>query len=55
MNEEIKKEDLLIVEYAGFWRRFSAFLFCIGYLMAGFTIKKQALHDIMAGCLVIRK
>lgn len=27
---------------------------CIGFLMAGFTEKKQALHDMMAGCLVIK-
>jgi uncharacterized RDD family membrane protein YckC len=27
----------------------------IGYLMAAFTQRKQALHDIMAGCLVVRK
>lgn len=27
----------------------------IGYMMAGFTEKKQALHDILAGCLVLRK
>jgi uncharacterized RDD family membrane protein YckC len=27
----------------------------IGYLMAGFTAQKQALHDMMASCLVIRK
>ncbi|HXN73895.1 MAG TPA: RDD family protein [Candidatus Acidoferrales bacterium] len=27
----------------------------IGYMMAGFTEKKQALHDIIAGCLVLRK
>jgi uncharacterized RDD family membrane protein YckC len=27
----------------------------IGYIMAGFTEKKQALHDILAGCLVLRK
>jgi uncharacterized RDD family membrane protein YckC len=26
----------------------------IGYIMAGFTEKKQALHDIIAGCLVKR-
>ncbi|HEY9729657.1 MAG TPA: RDD family protein [Chroococcales cyanobacterium] len=26
-----------------------------GYLMAAFTDKKQALHDIMAGCLVVKK
>jgi uncharacterized RDD family membrane protein YckC len=27
----------------------------LGYAMAGFTPKKQALHDIMAGCLVLNK
>jgi uncharacterized RDD family membrane protein YckC len=27
----------------------------IGYFMAGFTEKKQALHDMMAGCLVLRR
>lgn len=27
----------------------------IGYIMAGFTEKKQALHDMIAGCLVIRR
>jgi len=27
----------------------------IGYIMAGFTEKKQALHDILAGCLVLRR
>jgi uncharacterized RDD family membrane protein YckC len=27
----------------------------IGYVMAGFTEKKQALHDMIAGCLVVKK
>jgi uncharacterized RDD family membrane protein YckC len=27
----------------------------IGYAMAGFTQKRQALHDILASCLVLRK
>jgi uncharacterized RDD family membrane protein YckC len=27
----------------------------LGYLMAAFTAKKQALHDIIAGCLVLRR
>ena len=26
----------------------------IGYLLCGFTKKKQALHDMVAGCLVLR-
>jgi uncharacterized RDD family membrane protein YckC len=31
----------------------SALLLLIGYLMIAFTEKKQGLHDLMAGCLVI--
>lgn len=27
----------------------------IGYIMAGFTQKKQALHDILADCLILRR
>lgn len=30
-------------------------IFFIGYVLAGFTEKKQALHDIIAGCLVFRR
>ena len=33
----------------------SSMLFGIGYLMAGLTPRKQALHDMMAGCLVVNK
>ena len=33
----------------------SSLTFCIGYMMAGFTQQKQALHDIIAGCLVVNK
>ena len=29
--------------------------FAIGYIMAGFTAKKQALHDMIAGTLILRK
>jgi uncharacterized RDD family membrane protein YckC len=46
----------------GFWRALwrnlakliSALILLIGYLMAAFTARKQALHDILAGCLVVR-
>jgi uncharacterized RDD family membrane protein YckC len=27
----------------------------IGYIMAGFTVQKQALHDMIAGCLTLRR
>lgn len=33
----------------------SNFTMLIGYLMAGFTEKKQALHDMIAGTLVVKK
>ncbi|MCX5893157.1 MAG: RDD family protein [Deltaproteobacteria bacterium] len=33
----------------------SAIILCIGFMMAGWTVKKQALHDIMAGTLVMKK
>ncbi|MBI4809901.1 MAG: RDD family protein, partial [Ignavibacteriales bacterium] len=33
----------------------SSLTLSIGYIMAGFTQQKQALHDIIAGCLVINK
>jgi len=33
----------------------SSMIFLIGYLMIAFTEKKQALHDLIAGCLVINK
>jgi uncharacterized RDD family membrane protein YckC len=32
----------------------SALTLGIGFLMAGFTERKQALHDMVASCLVIR-
>ncbi|MCX6292478.1 MAG: RDD family protein [Bacteroidetes bacterium] len=33
----------------------SGMILYIGFMMAGFTEKKQALHDIMANCLVVKK
>jgi uncharacterized RDD family membrane protein YckC len=38
-----------------FARWISNMTLTIGYIMAGFTAKKQALHDIIAGTLVMRK
>lgn len=32
----------------------SALTLCIGFLLAGWTARKQALHDLMAGCCVVR-
>ena len=33
----------------------SGIILLIGYLMVAFTQKKQGLHDMMAGCLVVNK
>lgn len=33
----------------------SSAIFMIGYIMAGFTEKKQALHDILASTFVVKK
>jgi uncharacterized RDD family membrane protein YckC len=33
----------------------SALIFCIGFMMAGWTRRKQALHDMVADCLVLRQ
>jgi|ERR1051326_817978 uncharacterized RDD family membrane protein YckC len=38
-----------------FGKILSGLIFCVGFLMAGFTQQKQALHDILAGCLVVNK
>ena len=38
-----------------FGKILSGVILYIGYLMAGFTAKKQALHDMLSGCLVLSK
>ncbi len=38
-----------------FGKIISAMILFIGFLMIGFTKKKQGLHDMMAGCLVVNK
>ena len=38
-----------------FAKYLSSLILMIGYLMAGFTRQKQALHDILAGTLVVIK
>ncbi len=38
-----------------FSKYISGFILMLGYIMALFTKKKQALHDIIAGCVVIAR
>jgi uncharacterized RDD family membrane protein YckC len=36
-------------------RKIADFTFFIGYIMIAFTQRKQGLHDLIAGCLVLRR
>ena len=38
-----------------FAKLLSGMIMMIGYMMAGFTSRKQALHDMVAGCLVVNR
>jgi uncharacterized RDD family membrane protein YckC len=38
-----------------FGKALSMLIFFFGFFMCGWTKKKQTLHDIMAGCLVVKK
>jgi uncharacterized RDD family membrane protein YckC len=38
-----------------FGKLVSYIILFVGFLMVGFTQKKQGLHDMMAGCLVVNK
>lgn len=38
-----------------FGKILSGMIFDIGYMMAGWTARKQALHDLLADCCVVRK
>ncbi|HKT42083.1 MAG TPA: RDD family protein [Rhodanobacteraceae bacterium] len=38
-----------------FGKIISGLIFDIGYMMAGWTLRKQGLHDLMAECCVVRK
>ncbi len=54
---DLKGEPISFSRATGryFGKFISGILFGIGFLMAGWTEKKQALHDIMAGTLVVRR
>lgn len=54
---DLKGERISFVRATGrFFGKFvSGLILYVGYMMAGWTEKKQALHDMMAGTLVVRK
>jgi uncharacterized RDD family membrane protein YckC len=43
------------ISFARATGRYFGKIFFIGFIFAAFTEKKQALHDMLAGCLVIKK
>lgn len=59
--------DLVVTDMAGrrvsfsratgrhFAKIVSSLIYPFGHLMAGFTEQKQALHDMIAGCLILRR
>jgi len=54
---DIEGERISFARASGrfFGKILSSFVIYIGYIMIGITEKKQGLHDILAGCLVVRK
>jgi uncharacterized RDD family membrane protein YckC len=54
---DIKGQRLSLSRATGrtFAKYLSSMTAGIGYLLCGFTEKKQALHDIVANCLVLRR
>ena len=59
--------ELVVTDMAGrrvsFWRAtgrhfakiVSNMIYPFGHILAGFTAQKQALHDMIAGCLILRR
>lgn len=54
---DIEGNRLTFAQASGrtFAKILSQLILGIGFLMAGFTEKKQALHDMIVGCLVVKK
>lgn len=54
---DLNGEKLSFIRATGrhFAKILSYLILMIGFIMAAFTEKKQALHDILAGALVVRK
>lgn len=49
------KIDFIKAAIRNFCKIISGMILLIGYIMAGFTEKKQALHDMIASTLVVKK
>ena len=52
-DDEGRRISFLRATGRHFGKIISTFALCIGFMMAGWTTRKQALHDMMAGTLVV--
>jgi uncharacterized RDD family membrane protein YckC len=54
---DLQGERITLARAAGrnLGKAISYIILLMGFVMAGFTQRKQALHDMLAGCLVIRR
>lgn len=54
---DLERNKITFAKASGryFGKTISAIILLIGFIMVAFTEKKQGLHDMMAGCLVINK
>ncbi|MCU0357333.1 MAG: RDD family protein [Cyclobacteriaceae bacterium] len=54
-DEQGQKPDFVKALLRNLCKILSSLIFMVGYIMAGFTEKKQGLHDIIAKTLVVKK
>jgi uncharacterized RDD family membrane protein YckC len=54
---DLRGRQITFIKATGrhFAKILSGLILFIGYIMIGFTEKKQGLHDILAGCLVVKR
>jgi uncharacterized RDD family membrane protein YckC len=54
---DLKDQRISFLRASGrhFGKMISSLTFCIGFLMCAWTDRRQCLHDVMAGCLMVKK
>ncbi|WHZ20608.1 MAG: hypothetical protein OJF55_002757 [Rhodanobacteraceae bacterium] len=55
VDERGRRIDFARASGRCFGKVLSMLLLGVGFLLAGWTVRKQALHDLVAGCCVVRK
>lgn len=50
-----RRASIIRTSFRNAFKPLSAAFLMIGFLMAGITARKQALHDMFAGCLILRR